>query len=173
MATGQSLKRLQKEYADMLKFPTPNVVAAPEDSNILTWYYIVDGPADTPYAGGEYMGRIHFPANYPFAPPSILMCTPSGRFQTEMRICLSMSCYHPENWSPIWNCAKILQGLVSFMADVEPAAGTIESSTSTKVALAKASREWNMAHPKYAQLFPQRMEAAVAAKRAQEEKVAK
>ena len=50
------------------------------------------------YLGGTYHGKLIFPSNYPFSPPSILMLTPNGRFSTNTRLCLSMSDYHPETW---------------------------------------------------------------------------
>lgn len=43
----------------------------------------------------RYWGRLRFPKDYPFRPPSILMVTPNGRFETNTRLCLSMS------WSPV------------------------------------------------------------------------
>ncbi len=49
------------------------------------------GPAGTPYEGGEYHGVLRFTQEYPHKPPSILMVTPSGRFETNTRLCLSMS----------------------------------------------------------------------------------
>jgi ubiquitin-protein ligase len=53
------------------------------------------GPPDSPYAGGEYHGVLLFPSEYPFKPPGIKMYTPSGRFQQDKRICMSMSDFHP------------------------------------------------------------------------------
>ena len=41
----------------------------------LRWSFVIEGPPATPYEGGEYLGRIRFPASYPFAPPSFIMCT--------------------------------------------------------------------------------------------------
>lgn len=58
--------------------------------------YVLDGPLGTPYEGGQYHGKLVFPAAYPFKPPSVLMLTPNGRFQPNTRICMSMSdceCY--------------------------------------------------------------------------------
>jgi hypothetical protein len=53
------------------------------------------GPPDSPYDGGEYHGVLLFPPEYPFKPPGIKMFTPSGRFQQDRRICMSMSDFHP------------------------------------------------------------------------------
>ena len=48
---------------------------------MLLWSFLIEGPPETPYAGGWYWGRIKFPNEYPFKPPALLMVTPSGRFQ--------------------------------------------------------------------------------------------
>ena len=39
-----------------------------------------------------------FPPQYPFKPPSISLFTPNGRFQTNAKLCLSMTDFHPESW---------------------------------------------------------------------------
>ena len=82
--------------------------------NILVWHYVLEGDAASEYAGGVYHGKITFPSQYPFRPPAIVMVTPSGRFQSNTRLCLSMSDYHPESWNPSWSVASILTGLQSF-----------------------------------------------------------
>jgi hypothetical protein len=38
----------------------------------------------------------------------ITMVTPSGRFQPNTRLCLSMTDYHPESWNPMWSVSSIL-----------------------------------------------------------------
>jgi len=45
----------------------------------------------------------------------IQMYTPSGRFEPNKAICMSMSNYHPETWNPLWSVSSILRGLLSFM----------------------------------------------------------
>lgn len=37
------------------------------------------------------------------------------RFKTHMRLCLSMSDFHPDTWNPAWSVSTILTGLLSFM----------------------------------------------------------
>ena len=76
---------------------------------------MIAGPEDSPYEGGMYHGKLVFPKNFPYAPPSIYMFTPSGRFETKTRLCLSISDFHPETWSPTWGIGAILNGLLSFM----------------------------------------------------------
>ncbi|EDQ90328.1 uncharacterized protein MONBRDRAFT_16333 [Monosiga brevicollis MX1] len=79
------------------------------------WHFTIRGPADSPYEGGVYHGRILLPAEYPLKPPSIILLTPNGRFETHKKICLSMSDYHPETWQPSWSIRTVLLALISFM----------------------------------------------------------
>ena len=78
-------------------------------------HYIVRGPESSPYQGGVYHGKLKFPAEFPFKPPSIYMITPNGRFKTNTRLCLSISDFHPDTWNPAWSVGTILTGLLSFM----------------------------------------------------------
>ena len=71
MATPAATKRLSKEYISISKSPPPYIIAHPSEKNILEWHYILTGPPDTPYDGGQYWGTLMFPPDYPFAPPAI------------------------------------------------------------------------------------------------------
>ena len=66
-------------------------------------------------SGGVYHGKLVFPGEFPFKPPSIYMITPNGRFKCNTRLCLSISDFHPDTWNPAWSVATILTGLLSFM----------------------------------------------------------
>lgn len=65
--------------------------------------------------GGIYHGRIIMPPEYPFKPPAFVMLTPSGRFETGVKICLSISSHHPESWQPSWSVRSALVALIAFM----------------------------------------------------------
>lgn len=138
----------------MTSSPPDHIHASPDDSNILVWYYVLDGPKDTPYEGGKYFGKVKFPPDYPFAPPSIMMSTPNGRFKTDTRLCLSISDFHPKEWNPVWNSATILTGLLSFMVGSDQTHGSMESSAAFKKELAKKSHKFNVQQPMYRKLFP-------------------
>lgn len=77
--------RLKQDFVRLIKDPVPYVRAAPLPSNILTWYYVVTGPKDSPFYGGYYLGKLEFPNEYPFRPPAIYMITPNGRFKTNQK----------------------------------------------------------------------------------------
>lgn len=89
-ASAMATKRLRKELVALQTDPPPGLIAEPDEGNILIWYYALVGPADTAYQGGVYVGKLRFPPTYPMAPPAVMMLTPSGRFQVNTRLCLSM-----------------------------------------------------------------------------------
>ena len=92
---AQAHKRLQRELQALQRESPPGIHAVPLEADILQWHYVIEGPPGTPYAGGFYHGLVRFPSEYPFKPPSVMVYTPSGRFATNTRICLSMSDFHP------------------------------------------------------------------------------
>ncbi|KAA0183270.1 Ubiquitin-conjugating enzyme E2 J2 [Hyalella azteca] len=147
--------RLRSDYMRMKKDPVPYVTAEPLPSNILEWHYVVQGPEDSPYYGGFYHGKLMFPMEYPFRPPSIYMTTPSGRFKTNTRLCLSISDFHPDTWNPAWSVATILTGLLSFMLEKSPTFGSIESSDAEKQAMAIKSWQFNLDNKIFCELFPE------------------
>lgn len=56
----------------MEKDPPPLCYARPREDNILEWHFIIRGPPDTPFHGGEYWGQLLFPSDYPFKPPCVV-----------------------------------------------------------------------------------------------------
>eukprot|EP00331_Platyophrya_macrostoma_P023502 CAMPEP_0176456168 /NCGR_PEP_ID=MMETSP0127-20121128/31116_1 /TAXON_ID=938130 /ORGANISM="Platyophrya macrostoma, Strain WH" /LENGTH=106 /DNA_ID=CAMNT_0017846053 /DNA_START=29 /DNA_END=345 /DNA_ORIENTATION=+ len=105
-----AVKRLLTEEKRLRSNSPQFITASPNPKNILEWFYCVEGPPETYYEGGYYIGTVTFPSTYPFAPPAIRMLTPSGRFEINRRLCLSISDYHPESWNPIWDVEMILVG---------------------------------------------------------------
>ena len=116
---------------------------------------MIKGPKDTPYTGGFYHGKLIFPSEYPYKPPAIMMLTPNGRFNTNTRLCLSMSDFHPETWVPAWSVASILNGVLSFMLESTPTVGSVEASVAERRRLAVASHAFNRKVPVFCELFPQ------------------
>lgn len=52
------------------------------------WHCTLRGPTETDFEGGLYHFRILLPADYPFRPPSLMMLTPNGRFETGTKVCV-------------------------------------------------------------------------------------
>lgn len=172
MATDICVRRLTKELSALKKEPMkdPTIVVAPNESNILEMHFVLEGSAGTPFEGGVYHGKLIFPKEYPLKPPGVMMCTPSGRFQPNRRLCLSMSDFHPESWNPMWSISTILRGLYSFMIESNPTLGSIETSTATKKQLASLSLEYNVKNdPTFCRLFPEYVQRHEEEKRSREE----
>ena len=81
------------------------------------------------------------------------MITPSGRFQTDTRLCLSISDFHPDTWNPSWTVSTILMGLTSFMNENTPTYGSIQTSVQERKALARKSKRFNLRNPKFCDIF--------------------
>lgn len=43
----------------------------------------------------RFLPLAQLPSDYPFKPPEVYMLTPSGRFEVNKKICLSISSFHP------------------------------------------------------------------------------
>ncbi|KAK0545304.1 Ubiquitin-conjugating enzyme E2 6 [Tilletia horrida] len=155
MATKAATKRLGKEHLMMIKEPPQYCIARPREDNILEWHYIIRGPPDTSFHGGEYWGVLQFPPEYPFKPPGIKMFTPSGRFKPDAKICTSMSDFHPGSWNVAWSVSTIIVGLLSFMVSDEMTTGSVPGTDSERKVLAAQSHGWNIQQKKFKELFPE------------------
>jgi len=155
MKSSSAFQRLQAEYRRLSKDPIPYLTAQPLPSNILEWRYVVRGPAETPYEGGIYHGKILFPFDYPYKPPSIYILTPNGRFKTNTSLCLTITSFHPDSWNPSWSISSILNGFLSFMCDTSATFGSIETSYAQKRKFAYESLAFNIEDPIFCELFPE------------------
>ncbi|XP_059722586.1 ubiquitin-conjugating enzyme E2 J2 isoform X2 [Haemorhous mexicanus] len=168
-APTTATQRLKQDYLRIKKDPVPYICAEPLPSNILEWHYVVRGPELTPYEGGYYHGKLIFPREFPFKPPSIYMITPNGRFKCNTRLCLSITDFHPDTWNPAWSVSTILTGLLSFMVEKGPTLGSIETSEFTKRQLAAQSLAFNLKDKVFCELFPEVVEEMKQKQKAQEE----
>ena len=75
----------------LVQDPPPNIRAHPYPSSLLEWRYALEGAKGTDYEGGVYHGKVTFPADYPFKPPSVVMLTPNGRLAVNKKLCVSMT----------------------------------------------------------------------------------
>jgi len=146
------LKRLTKEYVKILKEPVECIEAHPLEENIFEWYYVLK-PIQHPYKDGIYYGKLIFPSEYPMKPPDIFMITPSGRFETNTKICLSMSSFHPESWNPSWSVSTILLGIMSFMYEDIITTGSIKTTEKQKKKYARKSLKFNKKIENFKDLF--------------------
>ena len=154
MSKNTAVRRLRKEYQTLQQQPEYGFVAAPIETNVLEWHFVLFGSVDTPYQGGLYHGRLIFPSTYPMSPPAVYMRTESGRFKVDTKICMSMSDFHPEQWNPMWGVRLILIGMLSFMNSEEPSTGAMTANSSDRVMMAQRSLVAVKSDPVVIELFP-------------------
>ncbi|WJX96255.1 Ubiquitin-conjugating enzyme E2 32 [Trifolium repens] len=142
-----AVKRILQEVKEMQSNPSDDFMSLPLEENIFEWQFAIRGPRETEFEGGIYHGRIQLPAEYPFKPPSFMLLTPNGRFETQTKICLSISNHHPEHWQPSWSVRTALVALIAFMpTNPGGALGSLDYKKEDRRALAIKSRE---ASPKF------------------------
>ncbi|KAM2963696.1 ubiquitin-conjugating enzyme E2 32-like [Malus sylvestris] len=142
-----AVKRILQEVKEMQSKPSDDFMSLPLEENIFDWQFAIRGPCDTEFEGGIYHGRIQLPAEYPFKPPSFMLLTPNGRFETQTKICLSISNHHPEHWQPSWSVRTALVALIAFMpTNPNGALGSLEYKKEERRSLAIKSRA---AAPRY------------------------
>ena len=135
-----------KEAAEISNSPSPDYTATPLESDLFEWHFTLRGPPHSVYAEGIYHGRIVLPPTYPLRPPSFRFTTPSGRFEANREICLSISGHHEETWQPAWGVRTALVALRSFMeTDAAGQLGGLDTSDAVRRRLAAESRAWRCA----------------------------
>ncbi|GMI72114.1 ubiquitin-conjugating enzyme 32 [Hibiscus trionum] len=150
-----AVKRILQEVKEMQSNPSDDFMSLPLEENIFEWQFAIRGPRDSEFEGGIYHGRIQLPAEYPFKPPSFMLLTPNGRFETQTKICLSISNHHPEHWQPSWSVRTALVALIAFMpTSPNGALGSLEYTKEERRALAIKSHD---APPKFGNLERQKL----------------
>jgi ubiquitin-conjugating enzyme E2 J1 len=139
-----TIKRILKEASELASSPSPDYHAAPLETDLFEWHFTIRGaPAPSPFEGGIYHGRIVLPPAYPLKPPSFRFLTPSGRFEVNREICLSISGHHEESWQPAWGIRTALVAIRSFMdTDAKGQLGGMDAGEAVRRKMARESREW-------------------------------
>lgn len=152
-----TIRRINREIQEIQSNPSLHWTIQSIGDNILEWHFTIRGPPGTEFANGLYHGRLLLPFNYPFAPPSIMLLNPNGRFETNRKICLSISNYHPELWQPAWGIRTIMEGLRSmFPTPSDGAIGGLDWPSDLRSKLAIESQEWTckLCERKNAEILP-------------------
>jgi len=85
-----------------------------EDTDLNHWHGTIEGPNDSPYAGGLFKLDIKFPEDYPFKPPRVTFTTKVYHPNINSHGSISYDLV-PHNWSPqltIWRVLVALQALL-------------------------------------------------------------
>ncbi|KAH7132202.1 ubiquitin-conjugating enzyme/RWD-like protein [Dendryphion nanum] len=136
-----TIKRILKEASELASHASADYHAEPLEDNLFEWHFTLKGPPEpSPYDGGIYHGRIVLPPTYPLRPPSFRFLTPTGRFEVNREICLSISGHHEETWQPAWGIRTALVAIRSFMdTDAKGQLGGIECGAAARKKMAGES----------------------------------
>lgn len=97
---AKSAGALQSHYKKIyIEKGNPHFWMVINPDNIREWYVLYHD-IGYPYEGGEFLMKLVAPSDYPFNPPSFSFMTPTNRFETNAKPCVSMGHYHSDNWSP-------------------------------------------------------------------------
>lgn len=137
-----TIKRILKEASELATQPSSDYQAAPLETDLFEWHFTIRGPpSPSPFDGGIYHGRIVLPPAYPHKPPSFRFLTPTGRFEVNREICLSISGHHEETWQPAWGIRTALVAIRSFMdTDARGQLGGMDASEEVRKRLAGQSK---------------------------------
>ena len=150
-ANTPSVKRILREIRELRAEATAleAFIAEPCEDDIFEFHFAVFGPPRTAFERGIYHGRILLPPEYPFKPPSFVLLTANGRFETGTKICLSISQHHPKQWQPSWSIRAALTAMRAFFpTPPEGAVGSLDWSDDVRRELAAAS--WRASEPTFA-----------------------
>ncbi|EMC98518.1 hypothetical protein BAUCODRAFT_32569 [Baudoinia panamericana UAMH 10762] len=139
-----TIKRILKEASELANHSSADYHAAPLEADLFEWHFTLRGPpAPSPFEGGVYHGRIVLPPAYPLKPPSFRFLTPTGRFEVNREICLSISGHHEETWQPAWGIRTALVAIRSFMdTSASGQLGGMEASEEVRKRMAGQSAGW-------------------------------
>jgi ubiquitin-conjugating enzyme E2 J1 len=135
-----------REAQELSSSPSADYTATPLENDLFEWHFTLRGPPKSSFADGIYHGRIVLPPTYPLRPPSFRFSTPSGRFEPNREICLSISGHHEETWQPAWGVRTALVALRSFMeTDPKGQLGGLDASDAVRRRLAAESGRFRCA----------------------------
>ena len=114
-----TLQRIQKELLEIKRDPPANCSAGPEGDDLYEWQASIMGPRDSPYQGGVFWLKIHFPKDYPFKPPKVMFLTKiyHPNISSSGAICIDIL---KDNWSPALTISKVLLCICSLLDDPNP-----------------------------------------------------
>lgn len=112
-------KRLAREYVDFMRSGTegmaicPMSEVQPDGVEMPAWKIWLEGPAQTPYAGGVFELVVKFPALYPFRPFKLHFATPiwhPGVCSTTGRLCCCAigGRLDDDAWTPVSSVRDII-----------------------------------------------------------------
>ncbi|KAK8192587.1 hypothetical protein M8818_007757 [Zalaria obscura] len=134
--------------------PAGTKIQLPDEANVFLWEVIMDGPAESPYAGGHFKIEINLPKDYPFKPPVFTFKTkiyhPNVSNDGKGAICLAI--LRPESWKPPNRLKEVLGQIHQLLREPNPD-DAVEASIAgeyknDRKSYVKTAQEWTSNPPK-------------------------
>eukprot|EP00158_Paraphelidium_tribonemae_P003553 Partr_v1_DN26226_c1_g1_i2_m48664 putative ubiquitin-conjugating enzyme E2E len=159
--SNSTARRLTKELREMTTDAPDGCTAVPNGDNLFHWICTIDGPPDTPYAGGRFTLDVKFTQEYPFKPPQVTFKTRiyHCNINSSGGICLDTL---KNNWSPALTTGKVLLSIVTLLCEPNPSDPLVHDIAQMYLRKRKQhdkiAREWTL---KYAEKAPNSYEPIV------------
>jgi len=124
----ETIKRLLNDIKDLVTSPldSEGIYYRHSETDMLTGYAMIVGPADSLYFGGYFFFKFIFPTNYPHSPPVVQYLTNDGstRFHPNLyvnkKVCLSiLNTWRGDTWTGCQSIRSVLMTILSIL-DSEP-----------------------------------------------------
>lgn len=125
----ETVMRLLKDIRNVMTDSTLEecgIIYRHSETDMLTGYACIVGPADSIYFGGYYFFVFKFPTNYPHSPPIVSYLTNTNNvrfhpnFYVNKKVCVSIvNTWRGEQWSGCQNIRSVLMTFQSLL-DKEP-----------------------------------------------------
>lgn len=127
-----AIPHLQKQLQELLVSPPAGFRVEPT-SDIYVWTIWFTGPADSPYAGGQYRAVMRFPRDFPMKPPDFRIISsfwhpnvyPNGRFCISILHAPGEDDLNAEEsalmrWTPVRTISSVLLSIMALLNDLDP-----------------------------------------------------
>jgi len=119
MSGPMTMKRINREMADIAKEDLGGMTLTPNEKNIFEWKATIPGPEGSVYEGGVFNVDISLPPDYPFSAPKATFVTRIYHMNISERgqVCVDLL---KHNWSPALSLFKVMLSLSSLLTDPNP-----------------------------------------------------
>ncbi|KAF9447467.1 ubiquitin-conjugating enzyme, partial [Macrolepiota fuliginosa MF-IS2] len=147
-----TLKRINREVADLQKEDLGQMALAPTEDNLHVWRGTIPGPEGSVYEGGVFNLEICLPADYPFSAPRVTFKTRIYHMNISETgsICIDIL---KTNWSPALSLFKVMLSISSLLTDPNPRTSVVlpnvaQQYTRNRRQHDTTAREWTALYAK-------------------------
>ncbi|KAF7852721.1 hypothetical protein EAF04_010914 [Stromatinia cepivora] len=116
-------RRIAKELKEVTENPIPGIsTSLLKEDDLHQWKVEMEGPANTPYAGGLFILNVVLPKDYPFKPPIVNFVTriyhPNVTYDEKGSICVDE--LKQDKWKPSGKITAILGAIRNLLIQPNP-----------------------------------------------------